>query len=267
LPTLDLDYQPQVDFDIVVSMYDESTEDVQKVVSKLQSLPTLQSLSTRLLIYTKNDKTNVQTLKDKTGASDVITRPNIGREGETYLYHIISNWDNLAKQTLFVQAHVHNSWEFFRRVRQFLTPETGMLSLGFSGNTCDCHSCGDRFGWTESAGVLEQVYQDVYHGECDELLLSYKGQFIASAKRIRGVEKAVYERLDQALLDPESWMHQEEYLQERPDSMNAPFFGFTLERLWSVLMQCSDLEIARNCPTLLSGWRTGGSVEDCQCLD
>ena len=27
--------------------------------------------------------------------------PNIGREGHTYLYHIINNWDNLSRRTLF----------------------------------------------------------------------------------------------------------------------------------------------------------------------
>jgi len=33
-----------------------------------------------------------------------INLPNVGREGHTYLYHIVSNWDNLAEWTVFVQG-------------------------------------------------------------------------------------------------------------------------------------------------------------------
>jgi hypothetical protein len=100
-----------------------------------------------------------------------------------------------------------------------------------------------------------------------QMLLSYKGQFVASAARLRGNEQSLYKTLRAALEDPEDFVHQQEYLQGRPDSMNAPFFGYTLERLWSVLLQCSEERIATCCPTLLSGTRRGGSKEDCQCFD
>ena len=37
---------------------------------------------------------------------NVIKLINIGREGHTYLYHIINNYDNLAHKTFFMQ---HNA--------------------------------------------------------------------------------------------------------------------------------------------------------------
>ena len=37
---------------------------------------------------------------------DSIKLSNLGRESQTYLYHIISNWDNLAEKTLFTQGEL-----------------------------------------------------------------------------------------------------------------------------------------------------------------
>lgn len=109
-----------------------------------------------------------------------------------------------------------------------------MLSLGFSGQSCECNNCGDRFGWQDKSGIVEETWKEVFNQTCGEqrVLLSYKGQFVASAARVRANEKAMYERLRDALQEPDSWAHGQEYLQGRPDSLNAPYFGYTLERLW-----------------------------------
>jgi hypothetical protein len=37
-----------------------------------------------------------------------IKLPNIGRESHTYLYHIIQNYDNLSKKTLFLQGKIND---------------------------------------------------------------------------------------------------------------------------------------------------------------
>ena len=36
----------------------------------------------------------------------VVALPNIGREGGTYLYHILNHWDELPAYTLFTQAQL-----------------------------------------------------------------------------------------------------------------------------------------------------------------
>lgn len=143
-----------------------------------------------------------------------------------------------------------------------------MLSLGFTGHTCDCLDCGDVFSWSDTDAVVPRVYAQVYNQTCspqDRVLLAYKGQFIASSARIRGIERTVYEDLHAQLVDPRTQVG------TLPDgstsSLSAPVFGYTVERLWSVLLQCSDMNVAARCPSLLSGTRRWGNVRDCQCLD
>ena len=47
---------------------------------------------------------------------------NIGREGETYLHHIIKNYDNLSEYTLFIQDdtdnHIHNIQDFINNTER-----------------------------------------------------------------------------------------------------------------------------------------------------
>jgi len=251
-------------------MYKESTGSLNAIIASLRSIPSISDAEPRIIIYNKNPSADVHNIQQALNASRVEHIPNVGREGETYLRHIVYSWDDLAKHTIFIQADVHNIREFIPRVRNYFDPAlTGMLSLGFSGNVCDCHRCTDRFGWREYSNIFHSVYDDAYGNgtECKQVLLSYKGQFIASARRIRGVRRGLYEELHRAMADEDSWAHQPEYRRGREDSMNAPYFGYTMERLWSLLLQCSDMEIAWRCPTLLSGGRTLGSKADCQCFD
>jgi hypothetical protein len=266
---LDTSYTPTSAIDIVMSIYLEPPSHITSTFSLLTSFPSIATKSPRLILYTKDPYANTTLLQSQTNATKVVKLPNVGREGHTYLHHITSSWEDLAAQTFFLQASIHNPREFGRRVENYFTPQTGMLSLGFSGQSCECGNCGDRFGWRDHSGIVEQTWKEVFNQTCGEhkVLLSYKGQFVASAARVRANERAMYERSRDALQEPDSWAHGQEYLQGRPDSLNAPYFGYTLERLWSVIMQCSDERIAALCPTLLSGARRGGSKADCQCLD
>ncbi|KAF2433635.1 hypothetical protein EJ08DRAFT_647313 [Tothia fuscella] len=265
--TLDVDYHPATEMEIVISMYKEPLDSVNTIISRMKNIPQIPD-DVRIHIYSKDADSDVRYIKTMTGAHNVTKLPNVGREGATYLHHITHNWDTLAKHTLFVQADIHNPREFFPRLEGYFDPQhTGMLSLGFSGQVCDGQSCGDRWGWKDTSGAIPEIYHQVYNQTASDVLLSYKGQFIASARRIRGIKKAIYERLLDELDDPQSWAHGEEYLQGREDSLDKPVFGYTLERLWNTLLQCSDMEVAWKCPTLLSGTRRGGWVGDCQCFD
>ena len=265
-PSLDTEYQALFNFDIVISMHRESLASVSSVITRINELDAI-ATSPRIFVYTKDEHADTSQLQRDLNAFDVIQVPNVGRESETYLRHIVANWDTLADHTLFIQADIHNPREFYARIQDYFQPNTGMLSLGFSGNTCDCKNCGDRWGWSDRSGVLLDIYEKANRKSCGPMLLSYKGQFLASARRIRGVNREVYEDLHHALVDPHSWAHQPKYLKGRPDSLNAPYFGYTMERLWSTLLQCSDLDVAWKCPTLLSGTRRGGGPGDCQCFD
>lgn len=146
-PSLDLDYLPKVDMEIVISMYKEEIDSVASMVSRLGEVFDGKVRATAITVYVKDEHANTTELENRLGASSlVLKRPSIGREGETYLHHILSRFDTLATHSLFIQAHAHNFWEIRRRIEHYFVPNTGMLSLGFSGNSCDCGNCLNRWG-------------------------------------------------------------------------------------------------------------------------
>jgi hypothetical protein len=263
---LDHDYKPVVPLEIVISMYKEPVGDVSDLIATLNAEP--KTAGALVTIYNKDRDADTESIRLKTGADRVIQLPNVGREGETYLYHINHQWDELAQHTIFLQADIHNPREFYTRLWSYFDANrTGLLSLGWSG-ACSCEDCSDRFSWRDTTGLLPFYHNKIdKSAECKDILLSYKGQFVVSAGRIRGISKTIYSDLWRGFVDEDSWAHKPEYLQGRPDSMSAPDFGYTMERMWNVLFQCSDMEVAWRCPTLLSGWRLGGNIEDCQCFD
>ncbi|KAJ4300669.1 hypothetical protein N0V90_002756 [Kalmusia sp. IMI 367209] len=224
-PILDMDFASQTDIELVISMYKEPIDHVHRLISALKAIPNLRE--SRIHIYVKDSEANIDRVQQGTGAHKVTLLENVGREGETYLFHILNAWDTLAKHTVFLQAGVHNPREFYPRVRDYFDPDrTGMLSLGWSGQVCNCENCGDRFNMWDTTYLFPEISHRINNTtKCDKVLLSYKGQFIASAKRIRGVDRSVYKYLHDAFVERDSWAHQEEYLQGRPDSMEAPVFG------------------------------------------
>jgi hypothetical protein len=271
LALLDLRYKPVSRFDIVVSMFNEDPSSVGEMLDSIRKTNLLSTLSPNVIIYTKNRNVDVSALQKTTRASSVRVLDNVGREGGTYLHHIVHNWDNLAKQTLFIQAHAHNMREMIPRLDSYLVPDTGMLSLGFTGVQCECGKCEDRHGWKDSFHLIPSLYYMIYDQTCDPknpILLSYKGQFVASGRRIRGINRQVYEELLEAITSEHGWSHDRDIVKDNFDTSDNPFFGYTLERVWGLLMQCAtNGAVATKCPSLLSGMRHGGDVEDCQCLD
>jgi hypothetical protein len=266
ITSLDRDYKPVASLEVVLSMYKEPVRDVWDFIAGLKSAP--QTSNASVIIYSKDEEADAGNLKLRTGADEVIMLPNIGREGETYLHHINTRWDTLAKHTIFLQADIQLSRAFYARLQNYFNPDhTGFLNLG-SADVCDCDTCGDQFFWYDNVGLFPQYHYEIYNTtECTNVLINYKGSFLVSAARIRGIKKDIYNELWQAFTDKESWAHQPDFMQGRPDSMNAPDFGYTIERMWSLLFQCSDMDVAWRCPSPMSGWRIGGSIADCQCLD
>lgn len=286
LPSVyDRSYSASSRFDIVVSMYMEDPSSVKLMINQIKSTTLLQLLDfqghkPRVILYTKDSSANLDSLQRSTGADIVERQENVGREGGTYLKHIIDKWDSLAEQTMFLQAHAHNMREIIPRINDYLIRDTGMLSLGFTGVTCSCGSCDDRWGWEDQSKIIPAIYEKIYGASCDpsqSILLSYKGQFVASAKRIRGVSRDIFVELFKAISSNEGWNleHNTTVLHGHniggvtgKESPSNPFFGFTLERLWSLVMQCAtDERVAARCPSLLSGRGIGGLAQDCQCLD
>jgi len=269
--TFDLAYKPETRFDIVISMYNEDPNLVKETLEAIKSTAMLKNLEPNVIIYTKDKDADLSKLKEATGANSVERLENLGREGATYLQHIVDKWESLAEQTMFIQAHAHNMRELIPRINDYLIPETGMLSLGFTGVECECETCGDRWGWEDKYDAIPGIFQKIYGDTCDAkrpILLSYKGQFVASARRIRGIRRKIYEGLLETITSKDGWSHNKTYVGDAVDRPDNPYFGFTVERIWSLLMQCAtDARVAAKCPSLLSGMGREGIVGDCQCLD
>jgi hypothetical protein len=287
---LDTPYQPLRALDIVIARYDEPASEVAMHNSELLTLPRIALLDPQIVIYNKLETVNSSStflqelhaeLADHPAPPKITMRtlPNIGREADTYLEHITMQYDNLATHTLFMQASVHFAPSgYLSRISDYFMPSTGFLSLADPGGFCpSCDDCHDS-DWAESPTLLRELH-GAFNGQakCKDVVLTYRGQFIASAARLRGNTVGAYRRVLDELRDSRGRLHTAPYTEGRwsvkEDSMAAPRVGFTLERTWGVMLQCNERAMAQSCPSLASralcpeSLCKVASLEECQCLD
>ncbi|KAK6598133.1 hypothetical protein H4I96_09085 [Botrytis cinerea] len=175
------------------------------------------------------------------------------------------NWDSLPTQTLFITTSQHtiNNFDLIgRRLFDYYNPAqlppaaensdilTGFLNLG-ELESCDCYGCYDKSGWNDTFRLIPSMWsasrpveKDETPYRCTKAILTHGNNFIASAARIRGIGKDIWETLDDALSNPSlsrGWAH--DRLKLGPDGRNAkisgekdslekPHLGYTVERLW-----------------------------------
>jgi hypothetical protein len=142
--------------DIVIAYYNEDLANTQAHMQNVRSRRFIQARQNRVLIYNKGSRTEHEIRRGlKLKRSDeVIPLPNVGREGQTYLAHILLHYnasisaladafgDNssptpesvaqsrvLADHTIMLQPHM--AWEEIANPRlDLLSPDTGFLHLG-----------------------------------------------------------------------------------------------------------------------------------------
>jgi hypothetical protein len=127
----------------------------------------LQKLKSRTIVYNKNKQINSTYLKEVLKADIVISLPNLGREGATFLYHIIENYDKLAGHTIFSQAGVEGitntgleEW-FSNRLEKQFNSSVGYMPL-VADRWFTTFDCGVRPGENmlrlpEFWGIIEQT--------------------------------------------------------------------------------------------------------------
>lgn len=265
-----LTYQGTNKFDIVVSMYREDQTKIAEELREIKKLSPLQGLEFNIIVYVKDQEADVVALKEAVGADVVKIIPNKGREGGTYLVHILDEWDNLASHTLFLQGDIHKFSELKARITDYFVPRTGVLSLGFGYSSCACDNCKDEWGGDDVWYRVPEVYSAVTGELCptSKILMSYGGQFIASSNRIRSTQKHVYEHIKQLLeSDKDHWIHEDSKMDRFNDGVDNPYFGHTLERSWMILFQCFDPRLSATCPKLDTRRGLEDTDETCQCID
>ncbi|KAI0518072.1 hypothetical protein F5B22DRAFT_90214 [Xylaria bambusicola] len=239
------------DLDIVIARYDEPVEQVVETVQLALQLPNIAGRKVRTIVYNKGVLNETELRTDFPIQSGLVIRQleNVGREGDTYLSHVLDSEQDWASHTLFIQAEPHEPGYLQARLEDYFVEDTGFLSLSHVRNFCaSCDACNDHSGWSEDGAVLRDIFERANsHKTCQDISLTYRGQFVVSSRRMKQANQELLRDVRRRLLENER-------------------FGFTLERSWGTLFQCPT--ISERCPTLLSGWiGNRAAVEDCQCLD
>lgn len=254
-------------FDIVLSHYSEPPEEVKRGIQQIKAIPAIAALMPRAIVYSKgldiiSQTNNFEQLKLQLGADILRTLPNRGRESATYLNHIIDHYHDLAEHTLFAQALFDLPELAERRLATRFSPNIGVFSLN-NYTTCNCEACIPIvyhgipdliYGFKR----IPQLYVLFNERLCppEGLLLTFKGQFVVSRKRIlrNTREKYIYIR---SLLDNMTHFVHDDPTED--NDMNTsitekasdnPMFGHTLERSWMIIFGCDDVTIAQECADL-----------------
>ncbi|KAK8870091.1 hypothetical protein IAR55_000661 [Kwoniella newhampshirensis] len=246
------------DFDIVVSHYDEDINTMRDSIATVKSyLPP--NKSHRVIIYSKKDRDSAGKRELFELADEVVSIPNVGREGETYLSHIVRHYEtsptNIAEHTIFMQPHIAWDWVFLPRLRDLLRPDTGFLSFG----PYITQQCGKDSGGMEFPRMAD-IYSMFRNDFCppEPALATWAGQFIVSKRRILDNQYESYVNLRSKFhAPPEHWIWKEGWHNDEPSN---PTLGHALERSWPVVFGCTDAGVEKTCGG-------EGVTELCQCLD
>ncbi|KAF3933271.1 hypothetical protein ABW19_dt0210421 [Dactylella cylindrospora] len=263
-PTLDLEYAPASPFDVVISTPQYVNPPLNTFKNSLQDLPQFAAMRPRIIVYSGDPETNTTIPPDV----EIRHASLIGGPSGTYIHHVLRYRDDLAAQTLFIPASALDSEYLLPRIQAFLSRRTGMLNLG-PQSICLVSNCKDTYNWRDDWKAVPEYYSKIYNPTEDPIgafattpaLLSHESTFIASARRLRAIPVGVLHKLQSGLNGTAGFVRDRDGIPPHIE------FGDTVERLWSILLQCSDMEVGRKCPSIYSRWRTGGAIGDCQCFD
>lgn len=246
------------ELEIVVAHYHESLEKLNRTLNEIKLLPAFVNLKPYTVVYTKGEDhfhpLNLTQMQDTIGADALFHLPNFGREGDTYLHHMINNYGRLAHWTLFMQAEPHDFDLFAEIVNTHFDNSTGLLPL-HRWKLCDCGEHCDN-----PSKQLKEVYAMLTHELCPgNYSMFFRGQFLVSEERITRNSIATLQYMrDLLTANMSHWIHNN----GRPDytdNPTDPFFGHILERSWSLLFNCYQESITNLCNRTLQ--------YTCQCIN
>jgi len=249
-------------FDIVLAHYSEPLDELRQQIQILKNVPAIASLAPRAIVYTKGltpDSTYEQqeTLRQELDADILRILPNVGREGDTYLAHIVEHHDELARHTLFAQAHMELLERATKRLQNHFTDRLAAMSLG-PYDTCSCDAC---FVYPTNPDPVHgfkrvpQLYSIFNECLCppEGLLLTFKGQFVVSRQRITRNSREKFIWLRSILTNMTHFVHDDPVEGNNmsgpgfDNKIESPLFGHTLERSWMFIFGCNDLTLLRTC--------------------
>ncbi|KAK4048200.1 hypothetical protein OIV83_004905 [Microbotryomycetes sp. JL201] len=279
--------------DLVVSYYNEDLAATHEHLTWLLQTPFVRDRDARVLIYNKGPRTESDIRKGLSlkYVDKVISLPNVGREGHTYLQHIMLHYNDsvaevatalssrvsvvsaeqrskvLADHTIMLQPHL--AWHWIAKPRfEFVGPTTGFLHLGPMIRS----NCGYDTRVDADFPLVKELWA-IFRGEVcppggilhfmgwgPTLQTAWSAQFVVSKRRILANSYHRYAAVADLLAAPEGhWIHDMWGANDSHGPSN-PAFGHHVERSWPFIMGCVDPKLADEC---------GDQVMDpkCQCFD
>ncbi|GAA6052616.1 hypothetical protein JCM3770_006404 [Rhodotorula araucariae] len=279
--------------DIVLSHHSLPPSSIVHHLASVRSAPLARSSRVRVYLYEKGDWTDEDLWRGLSGAmhrgrDKIVRLPNAGREGGTYLEHIVAHYNAslpaavpaaptargrvwrgasgarpFADHTLFLQEHLAWAWIAAPRLRRTLSTRSAFVSLGpYQTNLCGRDSAVN----TEMSGFAD-VFALVRGRACDpaseddRVLSTWAGQFAVSRATLLKNGFGVYEQLRQMIEAPDDDPIHRQYNPSGPSTQSNPAFGHALERAWPLLLHCDNPRIAHTCRD--EAWEP----EACQCFE
>ncbi|WAR60630.1 hypothetical protein PtB15_9B569 [Puccinia triticina] len=225
--------------DLVFSYYNEPLTRFFEAVDHVRRRSVLSLQNPRVVVYVKHPDTSLTTIANVVGADEVVRLPNVGREGGTYLTHILKHYNaslgplassdpavlespqfgterllaappvrGLADHTVFMQPEISWHWIAKPRMDLFDPSSTGFLSFGpYLVSVCGQDGLGNG-----NYERMRDIYTMFYNSFCPPTgqLASYAGQFVVSRRRILANSYTQYGQMRALLEAPTGhWIHRE----------------------------------------------------------
>ncbi|BGP15520.1 hypothetical protein JCM10213_006580 [Rhodosporidiobolus nylandii] len=278
--------------DLVIAHFDRPLPATAAHIRQIRSYPLLcaSGSQTRVMFYHKGDLSENEVWTGLGGAlqrekgDSVVLLPNVGREGGTYLRHLLSRYDasipgsnapatlprdkplpGLADTTLLLQPHL--AWDFLAlpRLNRALVRETGFLSLGPYLSTL----CGEDSRGTGAYSGVKLVWKAIYgeHADCrdgdeeNRRASTWSGQLAVGRETVLSRSREAYERIRERVEAPDDDPIHREWSPAGPSTSSNPAFGHSLERSWPLIFGCDNSRLEQQCAD------DAQQTDKCQCFE
>lgn len=188
-------------------------KNIEIVIAKYKEDPSwISKIKHKVIVYDKSDNTIPGSIK----------RPNIGREGETFLHHIITNYENLADVTVFLQGNPFEHLQALVGWRSELTEDEKDKVIHKLNTEINEESPFSTFyqvlynvGEKTNNCPLNYYFNLFFGKQTNYYTLSASAQYIVPKENILRHPKSFYELLHNHITGSETHI-----------------FGYTLEILW-----------------------------------
>jgi len=123
-----------------------------------------------------------------------ISLPNLGREGHTYIYHILSNYENLDDYTVFLQGNpFDHSQDLFYKLKEFEELQNKPDFFHLCKEILMDDGKGKPNHWVDIP--VSYYYNDLFKIPRTEFIYGSGAQFIVSKERILSRPKSFYSNI------------------------------------------------------------------------